>query len=312
MCVQDPETLVITSLPFAARRASIHQVPRVWRRIPWLAAPAILVVTGSMVFAVVQVVRLSLTDTSFLGAGGAHFIGFDNFINLLRDATFRDAVQRAVEFTAASVIGQLIVATVLAILAWRDSRGYAFSRALIGIPWAVAPIVVAILWRFLYQPNTGPLGDLFSRLGLTQGILATPRWALAALCLANIWEYTPLYFLFISSGLRGLNHAVLEAGRVDGATEWQIVRHIVLPQLRPLMVSLAVFNVLSTLGLFDLIWVMTEGGPNQATETASLFIYKGAFQDYVLGSSAAAVVIMTLVACLLAGLVSLANGRKTT
>ncbi len=288
----------------------VARVPRAWRRVPWLAAPALIVVTGSMLFAVVQVVRLSVTDASFLGAAGASFVGLHNYADLFSDPTFREAVARAVGFTVLSVAGQLVFATALALLAWRETRLLQISRALIGVPWAVPPIVVAIIWRFLYQPQTGPLGDLLSRLGLEQGILGSPRWALLGLAVVNIWEFTPLYFLFISAGLRGLNRSVLDAGRVDGAGDHQMVRYLVLPQLRPLLVSLAVFNVLSTLGLFDLIWVMTQGGPGQATETASLFVYRGAFQNYVLGSSAAAVVIMTVLGVVLSVLVATVGGKR--
>lgn len=262
-----------------------------------------------MAFAIVYVVQLSLHNSSFLEAGSS-FIWLRNYRHLLADSAFRATVGRAVLFTVISVTGQVIGGTLLAILGWSESWGFRVSRALIGIPWAIPPIVVAIMWRFIFQPGTSPLANLLSHIGLEQGILASPRWALIALAVVNIWEFIPLYFLFVSSGLRGIDRSVLDAAEVDGANEWQKVTRIVLPQLRPLLTTLAIFSTLSTLGLFDLIWIMTQGGPGPATETTSLFIYQTGFQEYALGTAAAAVVLLTVVAIGLAALLAALGGRR--
>ncbi len=120
--------------------------------------------------------------------------------------------------------------------------------------------------------------------------------------LANIWEFTPLYFLFLSAGVQGLSPAVLEASQVDGSSRTQQIRFIIVPQLRPLLATLAAVDILSSMAIFDLIWVMTQGGPTGATETGAIYVYQLAFQGYEFGEASAAVVVMALASLVLAGL----------
>ena len=259
-----------------------------------LSLPAVVIVTGSMLFAIYQVVRLSLVNEDFLTGGPATFAGIDNYKAALSSSAYLLSLERSVVFTVLSVAGQLAFAVALAVLMWSDSRLVRVCRAAVAIPWAVPPIVAAIVWRFVLLPGTSPVAAFLSALGLGRGVLASPTWSLFALIAVNIWEFTPLYFLFVSAGLRGLDASVLEAARVDGASGVRVLGSVVLPQLRRLLGTLAVFDTLSSMGIFDLIWVMTQGGPSNATQTSSLFVYQTAFQSYNFGTAASAVIITAL------------------
>jgi multiple sugar transport system permease protein len=265
-----------------------------------LALPAVLVVSGSMLYALYQVIRLSLLHQDFLSGGPATFVGLANYASVLTSSAFQHALARSVEFTVLSVVGQLVLAVVLAVLTWSDSRGMKVCRAAVGIPWAIPPIVVAIIWRFLYLPGSSPVAAVISALGLKQGVLAAPGWSMIALVAVSIWEFTPLYFLFVSAGLRGINQSVLEAARLDGAGRLRLLMSIVIPQLRRLLATLAVFDTLSSMGLFDLIWVMT--GSSSATSTSTVYVYQNAFQSYNFGASAAAVLVTAVAGIVLAAI----------
>jgi multiple sugar transport system permease protein len=267
-----------------------------------LALPALVVVSGGTLYALVEVIRLSLLHEDFLSGGVASFAGWSNFAAILVNGPFLNALERSVFFTVPSVIGQLCLGLGLAILTQSGSRSMKVCRAAIAVPWAMPPIVVAIVWRFLYLPGASPVASILSFFGLQQGILAAPAWALGALVLANIWEFTPLYFLFLSAGVQGLSPAVLEASQVDGSSRIQQIRFIIVPQLRPLLATLAAVDILSSMAIFDLIWVMTQGGPTGATETGAIYVYQLAFQSYEFGEASAAVVVMALASLVLAGL----------
>ena len=265
-----------------------------------LALPAVVIVTGSMLFALYQVVKLSLVNEDFLAGGAATFAGLGNYWSVLSSSAFLVALEKSVIFTVLSVGGHLVLAVGLAVLMWSDSRTMRMCRAAVAIPWAVPPIVVAIVWRFAFLPGTSPVAGFLSALGLSGGILASPTWSLFAVIVVNVWEFTPLYFLFVSAAVHGLDTAMLEAARVDGAGGMRMVSSIVLPQLRRLLATLAVFDTLGAMGIFDLIWVMTQGGPGSATKTSSLFVYQTAFQNYNLDISASAVIITALAGVVLA------------
>jgi multiple sugar transport system permease protein len=229
---------------------------------------------------------------------------------VLSNGVFVSSLEKSIFFTVPSVVGQLCLALVLAILTQGDSRGMRICRGAIAVPWAMPPIVVAIVWRFLYLPGASPVASIISFMGLKQGVLAAPAWALGALVIANIWEFTPLYFLFVSAGLQAISRPVLEAARVDGAGRVQMVRLIVVPQLRPLLATLAAIDMLSSMAIFDVVWVMTQGGPSGATQTGAIYVYQTAFQSYQFGDAAAAVIIMALTSVILAGIAYAVLMRK--
>lgn len=295
-----------------ARPARASKQAGLWRGVAHLAWPTVIIVAGPMLWAIGNVIVTSLQDASFLGGGAADFVGLSNYVDLLRDSRFLDSLGRGTIFAVASVAGQLLLAVVLALLTWSDRKVMKVVTALLSVPWAVSPIVVAILWRFIYSPGNTPVSEALAALGLTQGVLASPEWVLTAVLVVNIWQFTPLYFLFVGAGLRTIDPSVLAAAQVDGADQLRIIWHIVLPQIRGLLVTLATFNILSSIGLFDLIWGMTQAGPANSTETASLYIFQMAFQRYDLGVAAAAVVVLTAVGVLLVFITSLLRERRTS
>ena len=212
------------------------------------------------------------------------FVGLANYAALLKDNVFWQAMKNTMIFTIGSVGIELILGFLVALLLWQLPRGKGLASSIILLPMITAPVVVGLLWRYMLDPQFGIVN--YARRGILPGEVAwlgDVRLALPSVILVDIWQMTPFVVLVLHAGLCSISEEWLEAARVDGATYWQIIWHIVLPFLRQLIILVMMLRAMDTYRVFDTIYVLTKGGPGLATETIGIYTYKSGFSFFKMG-----------------------------
>lgn len=228
------------------------------------------------------------------------FSGLRNFQLVLTSkspAFWEQVIVNSLFFTFGSLAGQLGMGLVLAILLQQEWLwGRDLFRAVYLVPWVIASVIVGYTWRFMYDPRMGMLNTLLWALGVTPvSWLGSVQLAMPALVLANIWRGTGFSLVMQTAGLQSIPDELYDAARVDGATEWRMLLHITLPLLKPFILIDLIIASMRTINVFDLIYVMTNGGPLFRTEVLPLFMYHQAFDMGYVGRGAAAATIILLI-----------------
>ena len=234
------------------------------------------------------------------GQGG--WVGFDNYSRMFQSSEFLAALLRTLAFAGISVAIETVLALGLALMLHRKFRGRGLLRVAVLIPWAVPTVVSATLWKTMFDPRSGFVDYIF---GLHTTWLAGIWTSWVAIFVADAWKNIPFIALILLSGLQVIPTEVYEAARIDGATWWQSFRRLTLPMLKPALAVALIFRLLSGLLVFDVIYIMTGGGPGLSTETLSFLNWQTFLvnTDFGLGG---AISVMLVVLCLLAaGIVAL-------
>ncbi|MBW7883845.1 MAG: sugar ABC transporter permease [Caldilineaceae bacterium] len=228
------------------------------------------------------------------------FVGIANYIEIITDSVFLQAISNTLYFTVMSVIFHLILGLTFAMLLNTRVIGpvtRSLFRVVYIMPWVFTATIIAILWRLMLNPN-GIINYLLVWSGLVADKvewLSSRQLALHAVTFINIWAGYPFYMVSLLAGLQGIPNELYEAGTIDGANRRQLFRFITIPQLKPIIISLAMLDFIWTMQQFTLIWMTTGGGPIRATEMLSTFTYKLAFTTYEFSlASASAFVILVL------------------
>jgi len=249
-----------------------------------------------MLVPIFMVIRYSLMNNVIVDKS-PEFAGLDKYVDVLKNDVFWVAVKNTAFFTGVSVVAHLVLGMGFALLlntSLLGSATKAFFRVLYILPWLFTIAIVAVLWRMLLNPN-GVLNYVLMDVGLIDSKvewLADPGKALFAITFINIWSGYPFYMMSLLAGLQGIPKDLYEAATVDGAGAVQRFRHVTLPQLRPIIVSIAMLDVIFTTQQFALIWMTTGGGPINVTEMLSTFTYKLAFNRYEFSEASASAVII--------------------
>ncbi len=227
------------------------------------------------------------------------FVGLQNYRNLLHDSNFHSSLATTLVYTVAATGLEFVLGLALALLLKEEFPFQGVIRSSLIIPMVIAPVVVGIIWRLLYNADVGLFSYAVQTLtGKSLSVLSSTALALPALILVDIWEWTPFMFLILLAGIQSLPQEPFEAARVDGASPWNIFVHLTLPMLRPVIVVAILIRALDAFTVFDQVFVLTQGGPGTATEVATLMIYKTAFRFSQFGYGAAmAVALLVLVMC---------------
>lgn len=288
--------------PFTPALSTSEQVYEALdRRLPYLlVAPAVLLVLGFMVYPLLWAFKLSIYDVYIYDLDAQRFIGMEHYVEIFGDPTFYHVMANSFVFVIASVVGQLGLGLGLALLLdrrWIADRVAGVFRATYILPWATTGVIVAYSWQFMLNPRVGVVNEALRWLGWSTppAWLNSVQWALLAVIVANIWRGTPFSLVFQTSGLQSIRRRLYEAAAVGGATRLQTVRHVTLPLLRPFVVMNLVLITLFTFNVFDIIFVMTGGGPINSTTVLSLYMYETAFHVGNFGrASALAVILFTI------------------
>jgi multiple sugar transport system permease protein len=251
-----------------------------------LLAPSVLVVFGVLIYPLWDGLRAS---TKFYRYGKPlRDIGWDNYTRLWEDAQFRNSLWVTVRFVALSVSIETVLGLALALFCLREFRGIRLLRTVLILPMVITPVVVGIVFRLIYASDAGMLTALSEAMGGTPvQILGDPTRAFLGLVALDVWEWTPLMFLILLAGLQSLPVEPFEAARVDGAGPWRTLIDHTLPMLRPVLAIAIVLRTIDAFGTFDQIFVLTRGGPGEATRLLSIFGYDTAFKFQETGYAAA-------------------------
>lgn len=262
-----------------------------------LIAPALVVIGIIVAWPLAETVRLSFTDADL---GGETWVGLANYEKLLTSAKFLDVIGRTFFWMALSVGLKLVLGLIGASLLNAAVPGRALFRVLIMPPWVIPIAIGCIGWLWLYNGHFGLVAGMAQRVGLIDGpyeILAYKTSAFYAAVITDVWVGTPMVSLFFLAAMQGVSRDLYEAAWVDGAGRWYRFRRITLPQIMPVIVSMALLSAIWTFNSFEIIWILTEGGPRGATTTLIIDTYKTAIGNFKFGEGAArAVVIVVLLA----------------
>ena len=267
-------------------------------------APAALVIVLVVVVPLARAAWMSLFDITLIRPDDQPFVGLGNYIDQLTSPAFWAAVWRSLFFTVASTSLELLLGLALALLMDQPLRGRWLLRTLIILPWALPTIVNALMWRWIDNAEYGALNALLTQLGLLGDYkiwLSNSDLAMWMVIVADVWKMTPLVAILLLAALQSVDRELVEVAKVDGATAFQAFRLIVLPLLTPVILIVLVLRTMEAFKVFDIIWIMTGGGPANATQTIAIYAYQTAFQGYDFGAGAAlgyliAVIIMALAA----------------
>ncbi len=226
-----------------------------------------------------------------------HFIGLQNYFEVLSDPDFRNAVLRTAIYVVSAVGIELILGLLIASLLSQNIKGQALFRSLLVLPLAATPVAVALIWRLMFNPTGGLANHLLESIGLpTPPWIGSASWALPSLVLVDIWQWTPFVILILLAGLLAMPEEPYEAAKIDGANALQTFWYLTLPMLSPMIYIAALFRTIDSIKAFDTIWVMTGGGPGRATTTLNIHAFKTGFQFLHMGTAATMAIIMMVLA----------------
>ena len=270
------------------------------RRLGWLlVAPALVVIAGIALFPLAWTVweSIHLHDLR-MPWRGRPFVGLENYVAIAGDRRFWASMGHTVFFTGTSITLELLLGLFLALAMNRSFRGRGLVRAAVLVPWAIPTVVAALLWRFLFDTEAGIANAVLVGAGVLEEpivwfIRAATAWV--PVILADVWKTTPFVALLLLAGLQNIDESLYEAASVDGAGTWWQLRYVTLPLLKPAILVVLIFRTLDAFRVFDLIYVLTGGGPGTATEPIALYTFTVLLQNLQFGYGSALSVIVFLV-----------------
>ena len=277
-----------TSAPRRRRRGLTQRR----RRAGWLyLSPALVVLVALLGFPIVQSFLLSFQSVRAAnGLFGGSWTGLANYQKLLDDPAVVRATTNTVYFTAVEVVAVVVISLLFAQLLNNPRVKSAFFTVVLLIPWAIAPVANATIWKWIYNGNYGILNQVLLATGIIDKPvvwLADPSMALNLMLLADIWKSIPFITLLLLAGLRGIPPVLFRAAKIDGASRWQAFWSVTLPQIRPVLLICVVLQSIWAVKVFDLIYVLTKGGPADGTVTLNFLAYRSAFNFGDLGYGSA-------------------------
>ena len=266
------------------------QIANANRLTPYLfLAPAALVMAVALLYPIGYMIYASFLDWNpSQRIGEAEFVGLRNYIGLLNDDAFRESFFVTIKFAAVVVSLEMVLGVGLALLLDRNIRGMSVLRTLFILPMMIAPIVVGLMWRYMYHPSVGIFNRTLKSLGFEPiPWLSDGSWAFASVVIADVWQWTPFIFILSLAALQSLPQSAMEAARIDGATGWQQIVYIKLPLMMPVLIVTLLLRLIDAFKVLEVILVLTNGGPGLSTEILSLRISRTASEFRELGEAAA-------------------------
>ena len=218
--------------------------------------------------------------------GEAEFVGLQNYLTLAADPNFLESLGVTLKFAFCVVFFEMLIGVGLALLLDRNIRGMSMLRTMLILPMMIAPVVVGLMWRYMYHPTVGTFNRTLDSMGLPK-VDWLGDHALLSVIIADIWQWTPFIFILALAALQSLPRSALEAARIDGATAWQQIWHVKLPLMMPVLIVTGLLRLIDAFKVLEVILVLTEGGPGLSTEILALRISRTATEFRELGVAAA-------------------------
>ena len=256
-----------------------------------LLTPVVLYIVFFQFYPLFETVRLSLYDYSLVSGRGMSFVGFKNYAELIvHDDNFWPIFLNSVVWVLGATLLQFLIALPAAMILNARIPLRGMWRGLMMVPWVSPVVIIGVIWKWIYDGQFGLANYYLKMLGLIKENivwLGDANWVWPALLLTSAWKGFPYVALMALSGLQGIPRELLEAATVDGATGWQRFRHVVLPLLRPILFVTGLVSIVSTWTKFEMIWVLTGGGPGYETSILPTYLYTQAFRFFNLGLGSA-------------------------
>ncbi|WP_026735355.1 carbohydrate ABC transporter permease [Fischerella sp. PCC 9605] len=278
---------------------NLHTLRGREQRTAWiLLTPALLLLLFVFAYPILRAFWLSVFTRNLGTELQPVFSGLDNYVRMAGDGRFWQSLWATTVFTTASVVSELLLGLLIALVLNQAFFGRGVVRTIAILPWALPTALIGLAWAWIFNDQFGVVNDILRRLGLIEtGInwLGDPTLAMIAVIFADVWKTTPFISILLLAGLQSIPKDLYEAYSVDGANAWQNFRNITLPLLLPQILIAVLFRFAQAFGIFDLIAVMTGGGPGGATEVVSLYIYSTVMRYLDFGYGAALVVVTFLI-----------------
>jgi multiple sugar transport system permease protein len=253
-----------------------------------LLGPAVLYLLALSIYPTIYSLWIAFHNYSLYRRDLVSFSGIDNFTDLLDSDVFKQSFQVTLVFAAAAVLIELMLGFAIAVLLDRKMRGVNALRTLLMIPVLISPVAMGLTFRYIFAPTYGLLTYLLRLVHIpSPDWTVSVTWALPVVIFADVWQWTPFVALILLSGMQSVSTEVTEAAELDGLTEWQKLWRIVLPLIRPVLLVVVLIRLIDSIRMFDLVFVMTRGGPGSTTEVLSLFSYVTGFASGDMGSASA-------------------------
>lgn len=279
------------------------------RYAPWLfPLPALLAILVLIVGPLLANVGISLYNW-FIG-GSPSFVGLGNFAEALSDWRFRGGLVKTFYFTLLAVPIQLVLGLAIALLFNRDFPGKGVVRTIILLPMVATPVAISLIWALMFNPSLGVLNAFLESLSLPRSLwVADARLAIPALVLVDVWEWTPMVALILLAALQGVPQDYYEAARIDGANPRQTFWSITLPSIRSAIIVALILRSIDALKTFDIIYVITQGGPGTASETLNVYAFKTGFEFFRAGYAASLLIFLLFAVLAVAVLLNALRAR---
>lgn len=258
------------------------------RMAAMLLLPAFAFLLLMTIFPTIYSLWMSMQQYNLSRPDLANFVGSRNYVQVLQDDIFWKSVRVTLIFSLAALAIQFVIGFLVANMFDRDRRGMTVLRTLFIIPVFTSPVALGLTWRYMYQPNYGLINHFLEGLGLPRiNWLASTDWALPAVIAVDVWQWTPFVALILLAGMQSISPEITEAAELDGLSRFQYLWRIVLPLLLPVIMVVGLIRLIDALKTFDLIYIITRGGPGTATYTLPLHAYSTGFASFLMGQSAA-------------------------
>jgi multiple sugar transport system permease protein len=263
--------------------------------------PSFVILGAFVIYPIFQSLLFSFENVNI--GGTSQWIGFANYVQLFHDPQFWNSLGITLEFTITSVVVLVIVGFILALLLQSDGIMTRLVRSIFFFPTIVSLVSIGLVWKFLLDPNIGFVGGIFDLLGLPPvAWLTSTTLALPTVVFVNIWKNLGFAMILLLAGLKGVPQERYEAARLDGARTLQLVRYVTLPGIRPTLLFTTLILTIQSLQVFDLVYVMTDGGPLFTTDTLVNLLYRDGFQNYQTGYASAISFVLFLIIVIISAL----------
>ncbi|SFB64790.1 multiple sugar transport system permease protein [Rhizobium sp. NFR07] len=264
------------------------------RQLAALSAPAVIFTVAMIAFPVVYTIWLGFR--SFSSTGASSFTGLANYTALIKDGEFWNGLYVTFALYILSMVLQLVFGIYLAMLLFHSKRLSGFLRSLLISPFMMPPVVAGMMWLVILDPSLGAANYILQSLGLPPSEwLASPTWVIPTVALIDTWQWAPYVALIVLGGLQSLPPSVYEAAQIDGASPARVFRRITLPLLLPTIVTAAVLRSVDLLRFFDIIYITTQGGPGNASNTLNIYGFRVGFEFFNIGYASALMITLSAI-----------------
>lgn len=277
------------------------------RQLNMLSTPAVIFTLALIAFPFAYTIWLSLHEFSF---GGSATVNYgQNYLLMLQDGEFWNGLKITLVLYVLSLVLQLVLGTYVALLLHSSKKLSGIVRTLMISPFVLPPVVVGMMWLVVLDPSIGAANWLLESVGLPRSDwLASPQWVIPTVAFIDTWQWTPYVALIVLGGLQSLPPNVYEAAQIDGASRWKTFWRITLPLLMPTIVTAAILRSVDLLRFFDIIYITTQGGPGNASNTLNIYGFRKGFEFFEIGYASA--LMITLSTLVLGAVVVLTQARK--